>query len=116
MVVDKPEGCTSHDVVNRVRRLAKTRRVGHLGTLDPIATGVLPLVLNRATRLAQFFGANEKTYEAAIQFGWSTDTYDRQGARTSEPVTPDFSSTDLETALAHFRGVIQQTPPPFSAK
>ena len=86
IVVDKPEGLTSHDVVNRMRRLANTRKVGHLGTLDPMATGVLPLVLGRATRLAQFFSAGEKTYDARIQFGWSTDTYDREGRATSEPV------------------------------
>jgi len=116
IVVDKPAGPTSHDIVNRMRRLAGTRKVGHLGTLDPMATGVLPLVLGRATRLAQFFSAGEKTYEATIQFGWSTDTYDREGAPTSEPVTPRFTRADLETALDHFRGAFLQTPPPFSAK
>ena len=79
IVVDKPEGLTSHDVVNRVRRLANTRKVGHLGTLDPMATGVLPLVLGRATRLAQFFSGGQKAYDAHVQFGWSTDTYDREG-------------------------------------
>ena len=116
LVVDKPEGLTSHDVVNRIRRLAKTRKVGHLGTLDPIATGVLPLVLGRATRLAQFFSGSEKTYDADIQFGWSTDTYDREGSRTSEPVTPRFTRAELEAALDRFRGDILQTPPPYSAK
>lgn len=116
IVVDKPEGRTSHDVVNRMRRLAGTRRVGHLGTLDPMATGVLPLMLGRATRLAQFFSTAEKTYEATVQFGWSTDTYDREGARTSEPVTPGFTREELESALAHFRGPFLQTPPAFSAK
>ena len=116
LVVDKPEGLTSHDVVNRIRRLAKTRKVGHLGTLDPIATGVLPLVLGRATRLAQFFASGEKIYNADIQFGWATDTYDREGARTSEPVSPHFSRADLEAALQLFLGDILQTPPAFSAK
>jgi len=116
IVVDKPGSLTSHDVVNRLRRLTGTRKVGHLGTLDPMATGVLPLVLGRATRLAQFFSSGEKTYEAAIQFGWATDTYDREGAPTSEPATPRFTRDELEAALSCFRGTIQQTPPPFSAK
>jgi tRNA pseudouridine55 synthase len=116
IVVDKPEGLTSHDVVNRMRRLANTRKVGHLGTLDPMATGVLPLVLGRATRLAQFFSSGEKTYDARIQFGWSTDTYDREGSPTSEPVTPEFARQELEAVLERFRGTILQTPPPFSAK
>jgi tRNA pseudouridine55 synthase len=116
IVVDKPEGLTSHDVVNRMRRLANTRKVGHLGTLDPMATGVLPLVLGRATRLAQFFSSGEKTYDARVQFGWATDTYDREGAAASAPVEPHFTRAELETVLAQFRGTIMQTPPPFSAK
>ena len=115
-MVDKPEGLTSHDVVNRVRRMAATRRVGHLGTLDPMATGVLPLLIGRATRLAQFFSAGEKKYDARIRFGWATDTYDRHGTPISEPVAPRFSRADLEVALAGFRGSFLQTPPPFSAK
>ena len=116
LCVDKPEGLTSHDVVNRMRRLANTRKVGHLGTLDPMATGVLPLVLGRATRLAQFFSAGEKTYDARVQFGWATDTYDREGSPISEPVEPHFTRAELEAVLDHFRGTILQTPPPFSAK
>ena len=116
IVVDKPEGLTSHDVVNHVRRLANTRKVGHLGTLDPMATGVLPLVLDRATRLAQFFSSGEKRYDATVQFGWATDTYDREGSPTSEPVAPHFTRAELEAVLAGFRGTILQTPPPFSAK
>ena len=116
IVVDKPEGLTSHDVVNRMRRLANTRKVGHLGTLDPMATGVLPLVLGRATRLAQFFSSGEKTYDGKIQFGWATDTYDREGSPISEPVTPNFTRAELEAVLDEFRGTILQTPPPFSAK
>ena len=116
IVVDKPEGLTSHDVVNRMRRLANTRKVGHLGTLDPMATGVLPLVLDRATRLTQFFSSGEKTYDARVQFGWATDTYDREGSPTSEPVEPRFTRAELEAVLARFRGTILQTPPPFSAK
>ncbi|HWY48769.1 MAG TPA: tRNA pseudouridine(55) synthase TruB [Bryobacteraceae bacterium] len=116
MVVDKPERITSHDVVNRVRRLAGTRRVGHLGTLDPMATGVLPLLIGRATRLAQFFSTGEKKYDAHIRFGWATDTYDRDGQPTSEPVTPRFTREELEAALGPFRGIFLQTPPSFSAK
>jgi tRNA pseudouridine55 synthase len=116
IVVDKPQGLTSHDVVNRLRRLANTRKIGHLGTLDPMATGVLPLLVGRATRLAQFFSAGEKTYDAQIRFGWSTDTYDREGRRTSEEVEPRFTRADLEAALAEFRGAFLQTPPQFSAK
>ena len=85
MVVDKPGGWTSHDVVNKARRLVGTRKVGHLGTLDPMATGVLPLLIGRATRLAQFFGKADKVYEGTIQFGYSTSTYDAEGAPTSDP-------------------------------
>ena len=115
-MVDKPEGITSHDVVDRVRRLAKTRKVGHLGTLDPIATGVLPLVIGRATRLAQFFSARDKSYEGRIRFGWATDTYDREGAAVSTPTEPQFTREELENTLAEFRGNILQTPPRYSAK
>src|SRR5207247_11255805 len=86
IVVDKPETWTSHDVVNRMRRLADTKKVGHLGTLDPIATGVLPLVVGRATRLAQFYTRSDKIYEGVVRFGWSTNTYDRAGERVG-PLT-----------------------------
>jgi tRNA pseudouridine55 synthase len=116
LVVDKPEGITSHDVVDRVRRLTKTRKVGHLGTLDPFATGVLPLVVGRATRLAQFFSDSEKSYEGCIRFGWATDTYDRDGTAVSAVTKPEFTRQQLEQSLEEFRGVILQTPPPFSAK
>lgn len=115
-MVDKPEGITSHDVVSRVRRLTGTARVGHLGTLDPIATGVLPLALGRATRLAQFFLHRDKTYEAVIRFGFATDTYDRAGRPLGEekPVTLDRAR--LEELIAAYRGEFEQTPPPVSAK
>jgi len=116
IIVDKPAGMTSHDVVNRLRRLSGTRKIGHLGTLDPMATGVLPLLIGRATRLAQFFAPAEKKYTAHIRFGWATDTYDREGTPVSEPVEPSFSREELEDALAPFRGIFLQTPPPFSAK
>ena len=80
LIIDKPGGMTSHDVVNRVRRILQQPAVGHLGTLDPLATGVLPLVTGNLTRLAQFYGASEKTYEGVIRFGFATDTYDSDGA------------------------------------
>lgn len=116
IIVDKPEGWTSHDVVGQIRRLANTSKVGHLGTLDPMATGVLPLVVGRATRLAQFLSTGDKHYRGRIQFGWSTDTYDREGSPTSDPVEPRIDRDCLERNLAAFRGAIRQTPPPFSAK
>ena len=117
IVVDKPEDWTSHDVVNKIRRLANTKKVGHLGTLDPIATGVLPVVVGRATRLAQFYTRREKVYEAIIRFGFSTDTYDRAGVPTSaETHPPAFSAATIEPYLQQFRGKLLQTPPPVSAK
>jgi tRNA pseudouridine55 synthase len=116
IVVDKPKEWTSHDVVNRMRRIAGTRKIGHLGTLDPLATGVLPVLLNRATRLAQFFTANEKSYEGTIRFGYSTDSYDADGEATSPEVAVALDAARLEEALARFRGTFDQTPPPVSAK
>lgn len=116
IVVNKPSGWTSHDVVSRMRRVAGTRRIGHLGTLDPMATGVLPLVINRATRLAQFYMRCDKRYEALVRFGCTTDTYDKEGAETSERVEVTLDRGQLEEALAPFRGVIQQVPPAISAK
>jgi tRNA pseudouridine55 synthase len=116
LVVDKPEGWTSHDAVNRVRRLANIRRVGHLGTLDPLATGVLPLVVGRATRLARFFVRGDKIYDAVIHFGYSTDTYDRDGTAVSPITEPVIDRAQLESALESFTGLLQQAPPPISAK
>ena len=117
IVVDKAEGWTSHDVVNKMRRLANMKKVGHLGTLDPIATGVLPLVIGRATRLAQFYTHRDKVYEAIIRFGFSTDTYDRAGSATSpEAPPPAFDAEMIEPYLHRFRGKLLQTPPPVSAK
>ena len=116
IVVDKPAGWTSHDVVNKMRRLAGTRKVGHLGTLDPGATGVLPLVLGRATRLAQFFTNNAKTYEGVIHFGYATDSYDMDGAPVSPEVPVTLERSALEGLLDRFRGEFLQTPPPVSAK
>jgi tRNA pseudouridine55 synthase len=116
IVADKPECWTSHDVVNKVRRLAGTKRVGHLGTLDPAATGVLPLVIGRATRLAQFFMRGDKVYEGIIRFGYSTDTYDRDGSPTSPVTEPVIDAEELARALDKFRGAFEQMPPPISAK
>lgn len=116
IVIDKPEGWTSHDVVAKARRIVKTKRVGHLGTLDPIATGVLPLVVGRATRLAQFYTRSDKIYEGIVRFGWSTDTYDRAGEPAGDPVPVTLDAAELEPLLEQFRGEILQTPPPVSAK
>ena len=116
IVVDKPAGWTSHDVVNKTRRIAQTKKVGHLGTLDPLATGVLPLIIGRATRLAQFYNRNDKIYEGVVCFGWSTDTYDSEGAATSAKTEPRLDAGSLEHWLERFRGEFLQTPPPVSAK
>ena len=116
IVVDKPEGWTSHDVVNKLRRIAQTRKIGHLGTLDPFATGVLPLVINRSTRQAQFYVQSEKVYDARVRFGYSTDTYDREGTATSPPSDPEISAGVLDERLNAFRGEYLLTPPPVSAK
>lgn len=116
IVVDKPQGWTSHDVVGKMRRITGTKKIGHLGTLDPLATGVLPLVIGRATRLSQFYTRSEKIYEGVVRFGWSTDTYDREGEQVG-PATEVLVDPDrLELLLDRFRGRIQQTPPAVSAK
>jgi tRNA pseudouridine55 synthase len=116
IVVDKPEQWTSHDVVNKIRRVAGIKKVGHLGTLDPIATGVLPLVVGRATRLAQFYTRSDKIYEGTVRFGWATDTYDRSGEALGPKVDVTISRDELEPALERFRGRFEQAPPPISAK
>ena len=116
LIIDKPAGLTSHDVVNRARRILQERSIGHLGTLDPMATGVLPLVTGSLTRLAQFYTSSEKTYEGAIRFGFSTDTYDADGEPTSAPKDVTLSREEIEAVAGRFRGVIEQTPPAFSAK
>ena len=129
IIIDKPAGWTSHDVVNRIRRILGQRSIGHLGTLDPLATGVLPLVTGGLTRLAQFYTSSEKTYEGTIRFGFATNTYDADG----EPVVPttehvgtdafvrpapttDLNLETLQRLAAKFQGLIEQVPPPFSAK
>jgi len=116
LIIDKPAGLTSHDVVNRARRILNERSIGHLGTLDPMATGVLPLVIGSLTRLAQFYTASEKTYEGAIRFGFATDTYDAEGEATTATQDVTLQADQVEAVAAHFRGLIEQTPPPFSAK
>jgi tRNA pseudouridine55 synthase len=116
LIIDKPAGLTSHDVVNRARRILRERSIGHLGTLDPLATGVLPLVTGNLTRLAQFYTASEKTYEGTIRFGFATDTYDAEGEPTTTPQAVTLSREAIEAVAARFRGVIEQTPPAFSAK
>jgi tRNA pseudouridine55 synthase len=116
IVVDKPAGWTSHDVVGKMRGIAGTRRVGHLGTLDPLATGVLPLMIGQVTRLAKYWEDSEKAYEAVIRFGFSTNTYDREGEITGAVMTPQFTAQELDAAFEPLRGEIMQTPPPVSAK
>ena len=107
---------TSHDVVARLRRATGEQSIGHLGTLDPMATGVLPLLLGKFTRLAQFYGSHEKAYTGSIRFGFSTDTYDAEGTPTSVPVRPSLTIEHIRAAAVRFRGEIDQLPPPISAK
>lgn len=117
LVVDKPVGPTSHDVVARMRRVLGERRIGHTGTLDPAASGVLMLVVGRATRLARFMATDTKTYEAVVRLGASTDTYDAQGQVTGPTYTGSMpSSQQVEQALAAFVGPGVQRPPAYSAK
>ena len=116
LVVDKAAGMTSHDVVGTVRRMTGERSVGHLGTLDPMATGVLPLLLGRYTRLAQFYGAAEKEYVGRIRFGWATDTYDAEGTRVGEAREPGLGLEALRELAGRLRGLMEQVPPAFSAK
>ncbi len=119
-MIDKPGGITSHDVVNRLRRITGEQSIGHLGTLDPMATGVLPLLLGKFTRLAQYFSAAEKSYAGGIRFGFATDTYDAEG----EPAGPDrwpevaekLTLEQVRAAASRFHGEMEQMPPQFSAK
>lgn len=116
LIIDKPPGMTSHDVVAKVRRLLSIRQVGHFGTLDPFATGVLPLSVGKATRFAQFYLKSRKAYEGAIRFGYSTDTYDATGKPSSDLVAPQLDATTLNRIFREFTGRVLQTPPAFSAK
>ncbi len=120
LVIDKPGGITSHDVVNRLRRITGEKSIGHLGTLDPMATGVLPLLMGKFTRLAQYFSAAQKSYTGSIRFGFATDTYDADGQPAGPDQWPDVADSltleQVQVAAARFRGELQQLPPPFSAK
>lgn len=116
LIVNKPAGMTSHDVVATVRKLTGESSVGHLGTLDPMATGVLPLLLGRFTRLAQFFKQDRKRYTGTIRFGFATDTYDADGEAVAELVDPVLTLEEIRRLAEKFRGEIDQIPPPYSAK
>src|SRR5829696_2757564 len=121
LVIDKPAGLTSHDVVAQARRIVHERRIGHTGTLDPFATGVLVILLGKATRLAQFLSGVDKEYEAIIRLGYSTDTGDRTGNPIPGPAGDkskpgNWTEQEIESALQSFRGEIDQIPPMYSAK
>jgi tRNA pseudouridine55 synthase len=117
LVIDKPAGPSSHGIVLRVRRLLNEPRVGHTGTLDPAASGVLPLVLGKATRLARFLAASRKTYEAVLQLGFATTTYDAQGKPVGSRYSGALPDRDtIDRALGAFRGTFMQKPPIYSAK
>lgn len=116
LVLDKPSGLTSHDVVAIVRRATGEKSIGHLGTLDPMATGVLPLLLGKYTRLAQFFGQAEKHYEGHIRFGFATDTFDAEGTPAAPAMLLERSLSELRELAARFKGAVDQVPPVYSAK
>lgn len=116
IILDKPAGISSHDAVQKLRKITGVKRIGHLGTLDPLGTGVLPMVLGRATRLARFFLNHDRVYEATLRFGFATDTYDREGKATTEPIDAGLEPDVLEPLLNEFRGKFEQAPPPVSAK
>ena len=115
LVIDKPEGLTSFDVVAEVRRHLHLKKAGHTGTLDPMATGVLPVCLGDATRLVPFIVEGEKAYEATVRLGAATDTQDRTGKIVSEAPVPPLTAEQIEPVLARFRGEIDQAPPMYSA-
>ena len=116
LIIDKPAGMTSHDVVSIVRRATGERSVGHLGTLDPMATGVLPLLLGKYTRLAQFFSDSDKHYTGTIRFGFTTDTFDAEGEPQSASVPLALTLDQLRSLAERFHGTIDQVPPVYSAK
>ncbi len=120
LIIDKPADTTSHDVVSRVRRILHTKRVGHTGTLDPFATGVMVILVGQATRLAQFLDKDAKEYQAMVRFGFETDTGDRTGTRRGDAETQrprdELTVADVKLVLPQFTGEIQQTPPMYSAK
>jgi len=116
IVVDKPAGWTSHDVVAKMRNILGERSIGHLGTLDPMATGVLPLVIGKMTRLCQFYEDSEKSYDGSIRFGFATDTYDADGEQVDALQEVKVTLEEIRAAASRFVGKLQQVPPPFSAK
>jgi tRNA pseudouridine55 synthase len=116
VIIDKPSGWTSHDVVAKIRNLTRVKKVGHTGTLDPFATGVLPLTLGRATRLTNYFLASDKVYRGVIRFGFATDTFDVDGEPLGQDTQPQLDIGRLEEIFARYQGVIHQTVPPYSAK
>jgi tRNA pseudouridine55 synthase len=116
LVIDKPQGRTSHDVVDAARRILGFRQIGHLGTLDPLATGVLVLLLGRATRLAQFYTGRRKRYDSTFRFGFATDTYDADGTPAGPDAAPIIDRAVIEKMAAARIGIFPQVPPPYSAK
>jgi tRNA pseudouridine55 synthase len=116
LVIDKPGGMTSHDVVQRIRKLLKTSKVGHLGTLDPMATGVLPLCVGKATRMGQFLASSPKEYTGEIRFGFATSTYDREGERVGSEQPFEQGRSQVEEAIRTLIGAFDQMPPLISAK
>jgi tRNA pseudouridine55 synthase len=115
LLIDKPQGMTSHDVVRRVRRLLQTRRVGHTGTLDPLATGVLPVAVGEATRIVEFLMAGDKTYRAVLKLGETTTTQDAEGEVLEHRPTVGITVDAVVAAARSFEGVIRQLPPMYSA-
>ena len=116
LVINKPQGKTSHDIVDAVRQLAGFRQIGHLGTLDPLATGVLVLLLGKATRLVRFYAGRRKRYNAAFRFGYGTNTYDSEGTATGPETSPVLDREVIERMAAESVGRFEQMPPIFSAK
>lgn len=116
VIIDKPSGWTSHDVVAKIRNLTKIKKVGHTGTLDPLATGVLPLTLGQATRLTNYFLASDKTYHGVMRFGFATTTFDSDGEPLGEDCHPQLDPSRLQEIFAAYRGAVHQTLPPYSAK
>jgi tRNA pseudouridine55 synthase len=116
LVVDKPSGKTSHDVVDAVRRIVGFHQIGHLGTLDPLATGVLVMLLGRATRLARFYVGRRKRYNSTFRFGFATDTYDADGTPSGPDTAPQLDRSEVERLAAASVGRFAQMPPPYSAK
>src|SRR5947208_14489503 len=116
LLLDKKPGITSHDAVERFRRRSKIKKVGHTGTLDPLATGLLVLCVGKATRLQAYLMGMEKTYQGTIQFGWATDSYDAAGTPAGEPVEVNVEKIDFAPLIKPFLGEIEKMPQQYSAK